>query len=415
MTHMLAFGPDLMAELDELSKLTDGAEGELTRLYLSDAHVKAIRHVQGLMEQAGMEARIDPLGNVVGRYPGKHNDAPAIMLGSHIDTVRNGGKYDGNLGVLAAIAAVSHLHKTGERLSYPIEIIAFGEEEGVRFPTKLLTSRAVAGLVESHEFDVCDAQGMSVRDALRHIGGDADRFRECARQPGSLAAYIELHIEQGPVLEAENRAIGLVTAINGYSRLQLDISGMAGHAGTVPMDVRHDALCAAAEMVLDIEAIARSTPRLVATVGQLQALPGAINVIPGDVRMTLDIRHANDDVRMEARKKILKSCHDRAKARGVDFTTQLFAEHPATAMDNGVLANLELAVMKTGQNIRKMESGAGHDAMAMAKLCPAAMIFLRCKGGVSHNPLESILVEDADLAVRVLIEALRSYQQQNGG
>lgn len=399
-----------MARIDALAAFTD-EPGKLTRLYLSPSHVAAAKQVKAWMQDAGMQARIDTVGNVVGRYEGT-KPGPALLLGSHIDSVRDAGKYDGPLGVLAAIAVVDILHRNGERPTMPIEVIAFGDEEGVRFPTTLIGSHAVAGTLDPAVFDAKDSDGISVRAALAAIGGDADRFAECARRKNDVGAYLELHIEQGPVLEAEGLPLAAVTAINGASRFLIEVTGQAGHAGTVPMRLRSDALAASAEMILAIEREANAVPDLVATVGRIEAQPGAANVISGRTTFTLDIRASDDAVRGASTARlqdILKSIADR---RGCGIAIKKFHDTRAVACDAGLIALLESAIEEVGSRPRRLTSGAGHDAMAMADLCPSAMLFVRCKGGISHNPAESITVEDADIAVRALLSAVRAFGRQ---
>jgi allantoate deiminase len=405
----IARGAALMAALDSLAEISDDP-GCLTRLYLSSAHRRAAQHVKALMRAAGMAAEIDAVGNVVGRYPGRC-DLPSLMLGSHIDTVRDAGKFDGSLGVLAAIAVVRELAENKERLRHPIEVVAFGEEEGVRFPTYLLTSRSLAGRVGADEFDARDEKGMSVREALAQFGGDADAFASVARKPGAIAAYVELHIEQGPVLEAEGRALGIVTAINGAARLHVDVTGVAGHSGTVPMLLRQDALAAAAEMVLAVEQEANSQPELVATVGVLDTNSGAVNVIPGHVRFSIDIRHPDDALRKASMRRIEETLASIAERRRVRHKVSLLSESRATVMDSRLIGELETVLRGLGQSPHRLNSGAGHDAMVLASLCPAAMVFLRCRGGISHNPLEMISREDAELAVEVLLETVRRFDR----
>jgi allantoate deiminase len=297
-----SFGPALMERLERLAQFSDDP-GCLTRLYLSPSHALAAQQVGRWMEEAGMRWRIDAVGNVVGRYDGTGN-RPALLLGSHIDTVRNAGRYDGTLGVLAAIAAVGDLAARGERLPFPVEVIAFGDEEGVRFPTTLIGSRAIAGQVRPSDVEARDQDGVSVREALAAFGGDADRIASCTRAPGEVAGYLELHIEQGPVLETEKRPLGIVTAISGATRLQVEVMGGAGHAGTVPMRLRRDALAAAAEMVLAVEREARGRTDLVATVGVIDVKSKAVNVIPCHSAFTLDVRSHDDAVRRDGGDRI---------------------------------------------------------------------------------------------------------------
>jgi allantoate deiminase len=400
-----------MARLEALAAFTE-VPGQLTRRYLSPAHVEAMGQVQAWMQEARMQVRVDAVCNVVGRYEGQARGAPAIILGSHIDTVVDAGKYDGNLGVLASIAVVGDLASRGERLDHAIEVVAFGEEEGVRFPTHLLTSSALVGSVAPASFDTRDAGGVSVREALAAADGDADAYRSCARTKGDIAAYLELHIEQGPVLYDKGHAAAAVTAIDGAVRLIVDLRGFAGHAGTVPMGFRRDALAAAAEMIVAIERLGASHGGLVATVGRVDARPGAPNVIPGRVEFTVDMRSPSDAVRHGAQRELIALLRDIATRRCIEIETRIYQEVPATALDARVTAAVREAIAACGMEVLELSSGAGHDAMMMAKLCPSGMIFLRCKDGISHNPAESITVEDADVAVRVLLEAVRWLDQR---
>jgi allantoate deiminase len=394
-----------MARLDTLAAFTE-VEGQLTRRYLSPAHIAAMRQVEAWMVEAGMSVRTDPLLSLFGRYEGKKPGAPAIMLGSHIDTVIDAGRYDGNLGVLAAIAVVAELRDRGERLEHAVEVVAFGEEEGSRFPAHILTSSALIGVAGPELLDVRDAAGISVREALAQAGGDAEAYRDCVRSKGEIAAFLELHIEQGPVLEGEGRALAAVTAINGSVRSRVTVIGFAGHAGTVPMGQRRDALAAASEMTLAVERIGGSETELVATVGCITALPGAQNVIPGHVSFTIDMRCPADAVRDRAHAALVPALREIARRRGVEVEVDTYQLNAAQALDPLVIDAVTEAIAACGQEPLRLPSGAGHDAMIMAKHCPSGMLFLRCKDGISHNPAESITVEDADLGVRALLEAV---------
>ena len=402
----LRFGPPLMARLEALAAFTE-VEGQLTRRYLSPAHVAAARQVAAWMADAGMRMRTDPLLSVFGRYEGRSPGSPAIMLGSHIDTVVDAGRYDGNLGVLAAIAVVEELARQGERLGHAVEVAAFGEEEGSRFPTHILTASALAGAVEPELLDARDAEGMTVREALAAAGGDARAYRDCIRKRGEIAAFLELHIEQGPVLEERGAALAAVTAINGSVRSAVTVTGFAGHAGTVPMGSRRDALAAASEMVLAVERAGSAAPGLVATVGRIAAQPGAQNVIPGRDAFSIDMRSPSDAVRDRAHAALVRDLEGIAARRGVAIGIDTYQRNAATVLDPRVIDAIADAIAACGQEPLRLASGAGHDAMIMARHCPSGMIFLRCKGGISHNPAESITVEDADLGVRALLEAVR--------
>ncbi|HKX38511.1 MAG TPA: M20 family metallo-hydrolase, partial [Burkholderiales bacterium] len=289
----------IMERCDALARHSE-LPGGLTRVFLSPEARAASDKVLGWMREAGMQARLDAIGNAAGRYEGERPGLPCLMLGSHLDTVRDAGKYDGMLGVVTAIECVGFLNSKEKRLPFAIEVIGFGDEEGVRFGTTLLGSRAVAGLFDEGILEAKDQIGKTMRDALREFGLDAQRIPEVARRKGEVAAYAELHIEQGPVLEAEGLPVGVVTAINGFSRLRATLRGAAGHAGTVPMRLRRDALAGAAECVLAVERIAKGNAELVGTVGRIEAKPGAINVIPGEAFFTIDVRAPRDELRNRA-------------------------------------------------------------------------------------------------------------------
>jgi allantoate deiminase len=402
----LRFGPDLMSRLDALAAFTE-VEGQLTRRYLSSAHIEAKCKVEAWMAEAGMSVRTDALLSVFGRYEGRTMGAPAIMIGSHIDTVVDAGLYDGNLGVLAAIAVVEELARRGERLGHAIEVAAFGEEEGSRFPAHILTSSALIGAMAPELLDVRDSDGVSVREALIAAGGDPEAYRDCARKKGEIAAFLELHIEQGPILQEQGAALAAVTAINGSVRSAVKVTGFAGHAGTVPMTSRLDALAAACEMVLAVERVGASDPDLVATVGRIAALPGAQNVIPGLVTFTVDMRSRSDAVRDRADAALRSALQDIARRRGVTVEVDTYQRNAAVALAPQVIDAVEEAIAACGQRPMRLSSGAGHDAMIMARHCPSGMIFLRCVDGISHNPAEAITVGDADLGVRALLEAVR--------
>ena len=407
MPESLSSGRKVFDRLDELARFTD-EPGQLTRLYLSPSHKAASLQVRDWMA-AGMEVRVDAVGNLVGRYEGADPGRPVLLIGSHIDTVRNAGKYDGNFGVIAAIAAVAELHGRGERLPYAIEVLAFGDEEGVRFPVTLTGSRAVAGTLDPAALDARDADGISVREALQQFGCDAADAATVARRREDVAAYVELHIEQGPVLQAEDLPVGVVTAINGASRFTIEVTGTAGHAGTVPMELRSDALAAAAEMILAIERVALETEALVATVGRIEALPGAVNVIPAGANFTLDIRSPSDAVRHGAIAGLEEELAAIARRRGVRVRLTRTYDEPAATCAPWLVTQFSDAAARTGIQPYRLPSGAGHDGLAMVALCPIGMLFVRCKDGISHNPAESITADDADAAVRVLIDFIRHF------
>ena len=407
-----ALGASVMDRLHELARCSSEA-GRLTRLYLTPAHAAAVRISRGWMEETGMRAEIDAVANVVGRYEGSRPGAPTLLLGSHIDTVRDAGHYDGNFGVVAAIEAVAALHAAGKRLPFAIEVIAFGDEEGVRFPSKLSGSRAVAGTFARDTLDVVDAQGVHLEAALRSFGCNPAAIPAVGRRRESVLGYIELHIEQGPVLEQQRLPVGIVTAINGASRFRIEVTAQAGHAGTVPMGLRKDALAAAGEMILlavGRRAAGAPEPGLVATVGAIEVSPGAPNVIAGRTTFTLDVRAPVDTDRFKAIEDLVASFATLAARRHVRVKVEKFYDEPAVTCDPGLVAALEAAVQRAEIRPFRLPSGAGHDGLAIATLCPIAMLFVRCKGGISHNPAESITTKDADVATRVLLDFLRHFQ-----
>lgn len=400
------FGARVMRRLDELARFSSEPDA-LTRLYLTPEHEAAAAQVMEWMREASMAAGLDAAGSVVGRYEGRVPGASALLIGSHIDTVRDAGRYDGNFGVVAAIEAVAALRARGERLPFAVEVIAFGDEEGVRFPVTLTGSRALAGILDPEALDAEDGEGVSLREALRRFGCDPSNLSGVARQRGSVLGYVELHIEQGPVLETEGLPVGVVTAINGASRFAAKVEGVAGHAGTVPMRLRHDAVAAMAEMVLAVERTALDLPDIVATVGWLEASPGAVNVIPARARFTIDLRSPDDRIRRIAAARLRREMQEIAARRGVQLSLLTRYDAPAAACAPPLIEALERSVVRSGVRPLRLSSGAGHDGLAMAALCPVGMLFVRCEGGISHNPAEAITESDADTAVRVLVDVLQ--------
>lgn len=398
----------LYDRLQHLASFSAEGPDRLTRLYLTPEHRAAAECVAGWMREAGMEVHFDAAGTVVGRYAGERADAQTLLIGSHIDTVRNAGKYDGNLGVLTGIEVVRRLHASGQRLPFAIEVLAFGDEEGVRFPVTLTSSRAVSGIFEPATLDAVDADGISLREALIGFGGDPQAIAGLGREPARIIGYVEAHIEQGPVLEQTNLPVGIVTAISGATRLTVSVTGFAGHAGTVPMALRRDAGAAAAEMVLAVEAVAQSASDVVATVGQIRFEPGAINVIPSGASFTVDLRSPDNASRKAALSQLDQRLADIAARRGVTVSLEHFYNEDAATCDPALVAGLSAAVEACGIAPLHLPSGAGHDGLAMVALCPFAMLFVRCKGGISHNPAESITSEDAEIAVSVLLTFLTS-------
>ena len=398
----------IMARLDQLGAISS-EEGALTRLYLTETHKTAAALVAGWMQEAGMATRVDPLGTVVGRHAGAGADAKVLIVGSHIDTVRNAGRYDGCLGVVMAIEAVAALAERGDRLPFAIEVVAFGDEEGVRFPEALSGSRALAGRFDPVALEAADEEGTILRDALRAFGCDPAQIPSAARTAADTLGYLEVHIEQGPVLEAEDLPVGVVTAIAGATRLRVVVTGVAGHAGTVPMRLRKDAVAAAAEMAVALERLALDTRDLVATIGRVEALPGAVNVIPAQASFTIDLRSPRDPTRFGALAQLKQTFAEIARRRGVGLTIEGFYDEAAATCAPAFRAGLARSIQRQGLSIMELPSGAGHDGLAMIHLCPIGMLFVRCAGGISHNPAESVTVTDVGVALAVLTDFLRTF------
>jgi allantoate deiminase len=402
------FDADVVARIAELAAISDSAD-DVTRIYLSPAHKRAIDVVLSWMRDAGMTATVDATGSVIGHYAGTEAAAPRLILGSHIDTVRNAGHYDGNLGVIAAIAVVADLSKRGVRMPFGIDVVAFGDEEGVRFPGTLGGSRALAGRFDASLLEERDATSVTRREALIAFGLDPTGIPALKRDPAQVLGYVEMHIEQGPVLEAENLPVGIVTAINGASRGTIGITGVSGHAGTVPMALRRDALAGAAEMILAVETLARSTPDLVATVGQLSVANGAVNTVPGAVQLSLDVRSPSDAARHRAVAEIERLTTAIAKARKLTATMTMTYDAPAAPCDAQLVAGLSAAVTRQGMKPHLLASGAGHDGMAFRDKFPFAMLFVRCRGGISHNPAEFASEADIGVATQVLADFVAAF------
>jgi allantoate deiminase len=354
---------------------------------------------------------VDAAGNLRMVYPAAKPDAPRLMMGSHLDTVPNAGAYDGVLGVVLPIALLGALN--GRKLPFAIEVVGFSEEEGVRFGTPFIGSRALVGSLDEDLLRRQDAQGISIRQAIENFGLNPAEIAQAAIEDNVLG-YVEFHIEQGPVLENVDRALGVVEAIAGQSRMEFTFVGHSNHAGTTPMNLRHDALAAAAEWIGAVERQALSTSGLVATVGAIQAKPGTTNVIAGETRVSLDVRHRHDETRNAAVDYLVQLAEDVATRRGLRVQWSVLMDQRAVPMDPFLVSQVEQAVSKAGCEPYRMVSGAGHDAMILAERVPAAMIFLRTPGGISHDPAESVEVGDVTKAIDCglhLLDQLASSSQ----
>jgi hydantoinase/carbamoylase family amidase len=400
-----------MTRCDALAEFTE-EPGRITRPYGAPAAIGARQALVQWMQDAGLETRIDAVGDLRGRLDGSVPGAPALLLGSHFDSVRDAGRYDGLLGILVAIEAIERLRMTRGRAAFPIDVLAFADEEGLRFQTTYLGSCALAGTFDPAFLDLADADGVTLREAMTVFGGNPAGLDVLALKRGDAFAYVEVHIEQGPFLESVAAPVGIVTAISGQTRILASLSGEAGHAGTVGMHLRRDALPAAAEVVLAAEGLARQTDGLLATVGMIEAEPGASNVIPGRVRFSLDVRHPDDRVRAEAVAALHQRAVDSAAGRRLDLDWQIMRDHPAVPCDDSLASRLAGAVAASGHVVECLPSGAGHDAVTMSAIVPVGMLFVRCAGGVSHHPAESVTAEDVAVAIDVLDRFLASLADE---
>ncbi|MFM8617101.1 MAG: allantoate amidohydrolase [Opitutaceae bacterium] len=401
---------ELARRLAELGRITD-EPGRLTRTFLSPAMARSNRRVARWMRAAGLAVRFDPVGNVIGTTArrGTRAGRRTLLLGSHLDTVRDAGIFDGALGVLLPLTALEVLRRRCVRLPFDVEVIGFSEEEGVRFSSAYLGSEGYAGRLTPRRLCVTDANGITAGEALRRFNGGRFFPPRAAHRAADLLGYVEVHLEQGPVLESKGMPVGVVSAIAGQSRFQLTWSGRAGHAGTTPMALRRDALAGAAEFILAAERLARATRGLVATVGVCGAGPGAANVIAGRAVHTLDVRHERDAARLSAVRRLRATAAGIARRRGLRVKIAAVQDNPAVPCDpalSGALARGVAAVQ--GSDVR-LVSGAGHDAVVLSALTPVAMLFVRCREGLSHHPREHVSTADLAVALRVLVRFLGEF------
>ncbi len=388
----------------KLARFTE-EPGHITRTFLSSPMHQVHAELRSRMERLGMAVSIDAVGNLRGYYPAKTGPAPRLIIGSHLDTVPRAGAFDGVLGVVMGIALVEALQ--GRHLSLGLEIVGFSEEEGVRFAFPFIGSRALAGSLDALALDRRGPDGLSIADAIRAFGLDPSRLL-AAKLAEKTVGYLEFHIEQGPVLECLNFPLGIVEHIVGQSRAAICFTGKAGHAGTTPMNLRHDALAAAAQWIALVEAEANKIPGLVATIGRLEIEPNASNVIAGSVRASLDVRHAQDEVRHQAVNHFLDGARQLANDRGLSVEWKQLVDQPAVAMNPAMTKKLSAAVVAAGYPVHLMLSGAGHDAMILAERVPTAMLFLRSPGGISHHPDENVLAADVTAALNTGLNFLNA-------
>ncbi|MGH8788306.1 MAG: Zn-dependent hydrolase [Cupriavidus necator] len=417
MTQISAsLGDAILAHADQLARFSD-MEGGLTCAYLTPAHRAAQARLAQWMEAAGMQVRIDAIGNVIGRYAADPavTGARVLMTGSHFDTVRNGGRYDGRLGILLPIAVVGALNQAGIRLPYHFEVVGFAEEEGLRFKTSFLASSVLAGRLDPALLERQDADGITLREALAASdlpgAGDLQALRAAAVDPASLLGFVEVHIEQGPVLLHHGLPLGVVTQIAGSSRFAVRVEGLASHAGTTPMGMRRDAAAGAAEMILLVEQRCAAAPTLVGTVGQLQVPNGSSNVIPAACTFSMDIRAGEDGIREAAIADIVAGIGQIAERRGLAAQVERVPPVNNAPCARWLMDQFGAVLKKRGLQAFELPSGAGHDAMMMQRITDVAMLFVRCgNGGISHNPLETITAEDAQQAAEVFVDFLRHFQ-----
>jgi allantoate deiminase len=398
---------EVIARCRKLAAFSEDSNG-IRRTFLSSSMHDVHREIAGWFEPLEIKTRIDAAGNLRAVYAAENGkeEAPRLLIGSHLDTVPNAGAYDGILGVVIAVALLQGL--AGRRLPYAIEVVGFSEEEGVRFGAPFIGSRALVGRLDEQLLSAKDANGISVRQAIETFGLNPAEIGR-ARIHHDVFGYLEFHIEQGPVLEKLGLPLAVVDAIAGQSRLEIIFTGRANHAGTTPMDLRFDAVAGAAEWITTVEREATAVPGLVATVGSIAAIPGATNVIAAEVRLSLDVRHREDAIRTAAVNDLIRHAEEIALRRGLSLRSRTHLNQPATPMDRSLSDQIEEAIRETCGKSHRMVSGAGHDAMILSEKVPAAMIFLRTPGGISHDPAESVTVEDVGKAIDCGLHLLNQF------
>lgn len=408
------FARTVMERCDILGSFSEES-GRLTRRFATPPMKQVNETVAAWMRAAGMTVHVDAIGNLIGRYEAAEPGARTLLLGSHLDTVPNAGKYDGPLGVMVALACIERLHMCGKRLPFAIEVLGFADEEGLRYRCAYLGSSVVAGTFPQQLLELEDSDGITMAEAIRDFGGDPAALEASKRGRDDLLGYCEVHIEQGPVLEAHDVPVGVVSAIAGQSRLAASFTGEAGHAGTVPMILRRDALCAAAEFTLLVESYARSIPGLVATVGQLAVEPGASNVIPEEVMVSVDVRHQDDTIRERACQWFRHQVQRIAQERHLTADWQVRQERCTVSCAPTLQDMLALAIEEQGYPLHVLPSGAGHDGVMLSVITEIALLFVRCYKGISHHPTESVIEDDVAVAIEVLERFLLFLAEEEGG
>jgi len=392
--------------MQELGELGDSPEGML-RVAYSPEDIAGRDYAIKMMQEAGLETHIDTAGNIIGRKPGSDDSLPAIAMGSHTDTVPKGGKYDGALGVMAAIEVIRTLEEQGHNTRHPLEVINFTNEEGTRFHRWLVGSRSMSGLLEQEDLDAVDDDGLSLGPCLADIGGDISRIEEAVRKPGELAAYFELHIEQGPYLDRSGTPIGVVTGITGRAVFEVEIEGKANHAGTTPMSTRRDALVSASKLVLAIQKMAAEQEICrVSTVGSIKAVPNAVNVIPGSASIGLEFRDTDMEALASAEQELQRITDQAVIDDAVDIDVIRHRFTTSVPITPDMQAMVAEAAENCGFEWESLPSGAGHDAQAVANIAPVAMIFVPSLDGISHSKEEYSTPQDCANGAQVLLELL---------
>jgi len=392
----------LWNRLMELGSIGKQESGGITRLSFTENERKAKELLSAYMNEAGLKVYEDTVGNLIGRKEGINQNAPVVLVGSHIDSVYNGGNFDGPLGVLSGIEILQTMNEQEIKTVHPIEVIVFTDEEGARFSFGMIGSRGIAGTLTLEELQNKDQQGITIAEAMSEAGYDPLLFDQSVRSIGSVKAYVELHIEQGKVLENDHLSVGIVTGISGPLWLKFIIEGKAGHAGATPMNDRNDALVAASQIIQLIEKESSKTGSTVGTVGQLQLFPGGINIIPGKVEFTLDLRDVNESIRDEVENRIVAGAKVLCEQRGVGLQIEDLQRIAPTLCSNEIQEMAKLACETIGVEPFFLPSGAGHDCMQLTNLCPIGMLFIRSKDGISHNPAEWSSKEDCADGANVL-------------